>query len=163
MKNIFPLRLSLWPNLLDSLKLFLPVLAPSWRFFDGIAPSPRIEFTLLKTAQDTSENWQEFRPRPARLSFGRMLGRMFWNPGWNEYLFLGSCAERFAESPSPHVSREILNRIADWLECNSANLSATPCLKFRLVFVSRDGTQLQKNITFVSPAINLTEGTEPWI
>ena len=35
--------------MLRTLKLLLPVLIPSWRFFDFIAPSPRIQFSLLKT------------------------------------------------------------------------------------------------------------------
>jgi hypothetical protein len=48
--------------MLQTLKLLLPALIPSWRFFDTIAPSPRIEFTLLKTAQDASGAWREFRP-----------------------------------------------------------------------------------------------------
>ena len=44
--------------MLQTLKLLLPALIPSWRFFDTIAPSPRIEFTLLKTAQDAPGDWR---------------------------------------------------------------------------------------------------------
>ena len=97
--------------MLQTLKLLLPALIPSWRFFDTIAPSPRIEFALLKTARDASGRWQEFRPRPARLPISTMLKRMFWNPRWNESLFLVSCAERLMESPTEHSSQEILARI----------------------------------------------------
>ncbi len=137
--------------MLKSLKLLLPALIPSWRFFDTIAPSPRIEFTLLKTEQDASGNWQEFRPRPARLPISSMLKRMFWNPGWNESLFLVSCAERLMASPTEHSSQEILKRIKAELERNSIDVMATPFLRFRLVFLSREGSQIQKHITFISP------------
>ena len=137
--------------MLQTLKLLLPALIPSWRFFDTIAPSPRIEFTLLSTAQDATGHWQEFRPRPARLSFGGMLIRMFWNPRWNESLFLVSCAERLMASPTEHSSQEIRNRIKAELERNSIDVSATPYLQFRLLFLSREGAQLQRQITFISP------------
>ena len=33
--------------MLQTVKLLLPALIPSWRFFSTIAPSPRIEFALL--------------------------------------------------------------------------------------------------------------------
>jgi len=137
--------------MLQTLKLLLPALIPSWRFFDTIAPSPRIEFTLLQTAQDASGQWQEFRPRPARLSIGSMLKRLFWNPRWNESLFLVSCAERLMARPTEHSSQEILKRIEAELERNSIDVSATPYLQFRLVFLSREGSQLKRHITFISP------------
>jgi hypothetical protein len=137
--------------MLQTLKLLLPALIPSWRFFDTIAPSPRIEFTLLSTAQDASGRWQEFRPRPARLSIGSMLIRLFWNPRWNESLFLVSCAERLMASPTEHSSQEILTRIEAELVRKSIDVSATPYLQFRLVFLSREGAQLQRQITFISP------------
>jgi len=136
--------------MLQTLKLLLPALIPSWRFFDTIAPSPRIEFTLLKTAQDTPERWQEFRPRPPRLPMSSMLKRMVWNPVWNEQLFLVSCAERLMANGAPRSSHEILMRIKAALELGSVDVMATPYLQFRLVFVSRNGTQLQKDIPFIS-------------
>ena len=116
-----------------------------------MAPSPRIEFTLLKAAHDVPENWQEFRPRPAHLSLGSMLKRLFWNPRWNETLFLVSCAERLMENGAEHSAREIAKRIQDELEQKGMIGKEMPYLKFRLAFVQRQGTQLQKHITFTSP------------
>jgi uncharacterized protein (UPF0248 family) len=136
--------------MLKTVKLLLPAFFPSWRFFDTIAPSPRIEFTLLKTAQDTPEGWQEFRPRPAYLPIGSMLKRMVWNPRWNESLFLVSCAERLMENGAEHSSQEIVKRIKNELEQGTSDVAATPYMQFRLVFVSRQGTQLHKHITFTS-------------
>ena len=146
--------------MLQTLKLLLPALVPSWRFFDTIAPSPRIEFTLLHTAQEASGRWQEFRPRPARLSIGGMLKRLFWNPRWNESLFLVSCAERLMASPTEHSRHEILNRIEAELERNSIDAGATPYLQFRLVFLSREDSQLQRHITYTSPIHKLFETAE---
>ena len=141
--------------ILDSVKLLLPALIPSWRFFDTIAPAPRIEFTLLKTAQNKADSWQEFRPRPAHLSVGSMVKRMFWNARWNESLFLVSCAERLMQNPTQHSEQEIVKRIKAELERSSVDGVANPYLQFRLVWVSRQGAQLQKQITFISPVYPL--------
>jgi hypothetical protein len=137
--------------MLEPLKQLLPALIPSWRFFDVIAPSPRIEFALLKTLQDTPDIWQEFRPRPLHLPMSSMLKRMVWNPRWNESLFLVTCAERIMQVPTQHSSDEIVKRIEAELRQSAADATATPYLQFRLVFVSRQGAELQKQVTFISP------------
>ena len=136
-------------DMVRTLTLLLPALIPSWRFFDAIAPSPRIEFALLNTADETPVGWQEFRPRPRHLSPGGMLKNLFWNPHWNESLFLVSCAERLLDNPTGHSEREILKRIRAGLPVNA------PFLQFRLVSLSREGDTLQKHITFISPVYNL--------
>jgi hypothetical protein len=137
--------------MLKTVKLLLPALIPSCRFFDTIAPSPRIEFALLKAAHDVPENWQEFRPRPAHLSLASMLKRLFWNPRWNETLFLVSCAERPMENGAEHSAREIAKRIQTELEQKALYGREMPYLKFRLAFVHRQGIRLQEHITFTSP------------
>ncbi len=142
--------------MLQALKLLLPALIPSWRFFDEIAPSPRIEFTLLKTDQDIPEHWQEFRRRPPHLSIGCMLKRMVWNPRWNESLFLVSCAERLMANPTEHSAREILKRIQADLE-QGGDVDTASYLQFRLVFLSRQGEQLQRDVTFTSPVHKFSE------
>lgn len=128
--------------MLPTLKLLLPALIPSWRFFDVIAPSPRIEFTVLKSADDVASYWQEFRPRPAHVTIGSMIKRLFWNPQWNESLFLVSCAERMIENPTDHSYQEILKRIQTEIKA--------PYLQFRLVFIRREGEVLQKETLFMS-------------
>jgi hypothetical protein len=136
---------------LKTVKLLLPALIPSWRFFDTIAPSPRIEFTLLRAAHDVPENWQEFRPRPAHLSLASMLKRLFWNPHWNETLFLVSCAERLMENREEHCTHEIAKRLRTELERKTMLSVEMPYLRFRLVCVHRQGMRLQQHITFTSP------------
>lgn len=134
------------------LRLFLPAILPSWRFFDVIAPSPRIQFSLLNTATDTSRNWQEFRPRPKRLSFMKMLSSMAWNPEWNEALFMLSCAERLIDQPTAHSENEIMNRIMDKLTSTSPYLTRKSThLQFRLLLIQRlPSTELQQKIIFHS-------------
>lgn len=112
--------------MLQTLKLLLPALLPSWHFFDFIAASPRIQFTLL-TAENNplieNRDWQEIRPRPVRLSLLQMLGRMLRNPRWNESLFLVGCAERLLESPTTHSEDEILKRFVAELRSNPSSTS----------------------------------------
>ena len=138
--------------MLHTLKLLLPAFFPSWRFFDVIAPSPRIQYALFDSVNETVSGWQEFRPRPVRVSFRQMLGRMVWNPGWNESLFLVSCAERLIEFPTRHSEDEILVRIKKELAVNSShpeNTTATQ-LQFRLVVIKRKETQLVQEVVFHS-------------
>lgn len=141
-------------------KLLLPALIPSWNFFDVIVPSPRIQFFILNKKNDTSERWQEFRPRPAHLSIWQTLGRIFWNPDWNESLFMMSCAERLMEYPTQHSEDEILKRIKTDLILNNDNsvLKNTTKVQFRLVFIRREGDSLKEEIKFQSqPQVILDE------
>ena len=143
--------------MLKSLKLLAPALIPSWRFFDTITASPRIEFVPLTAADGTAGDWQEFRPRPQSLSVGAILRRLVWNPRWNETLFLTSCAERLLENPTEHSITEISTRVAATLDPAGPKGDA-PFFRFRLVLISREGGALQKEIAYVSSrqAVTLT-------
>lgn len=138
--------------MLRFLKLLAPALVPSWNFFDSVGPSPRIEYALSETPEDTPQTWREFRPRPANLSFTAMLGRLFWNPRWNESLFLVSCAERFADTPSARLEQEILMRIRNDLKHGAPPQS---WLRFRILFVTQDGDHLRGETRFNSDAQRL--------
>ena len=138
--------------ILNLFRLLLPALIPSWRFFDTIAPSPRIEFTFVKTPQAASCSWQEFRPRPAHLRVGDMLRHLFWNPRWNETLFLLSCAEGLAENHEEHGAREIITRIKAEFERRGMDKTVSPYLRFRLVSVYREGARMRRRVTFTSQA-----------
>lgn len=131
--------------MLHGLKLLLPALIPSWRFFDMIGPSPRIEYALLHDPHAVAA-WREFRPRPARLSIGQMLLRLVWNPRGNQSLYLVGCAERLIANPTAHCEREIVESI----KVENADASE-PWLQFRLVLVSRHGEGTRKDIAFTSP------------
>lgn len=139
--------------MLDAIKLLLPALIPSWRFFDEIAPSPRIEFSLLNAENETPQNWREFRPRPQTLSMATMLKRIFWNPHWNETLYLVSCAERLMQNETEHSAQEIFKRIETGLPSDAGAF-----LQFRLVFIGREGGELEKYIPYISALHPLYKG-----
>ena len=147
-----PTILKIFSNLLHTLKLLLPALLPSWNFFDIIAPSPRIQFTLLNTENDLPHEWHEFRPRPVYISFIQMLKRMFWNPKWNESLYMLSCAERLIEKYTPHSEDEILQRIIQELKNTPLNdlLVNATYLQFRLLVIQRKNAQLHEELIFLS-------------
>lgn len=140
--------------------LILPVLLPSWRFFKTIEPSPRVQWALFSARGDTSEHWHEFRPRPAYLSPFQMFRRLFWNPAWNESLFLVSCAERLQEQPTDHSINEIRQRVLREI-AQLPIKSAGMLLQFRLVFVHRDGARLTKEILFLSDHFPVTAPPTP--
>ena len=134
---------------INALKLLLPALIPSWNFFDLISPSPRIQFSLLKKENDSDRSWQEFRPRPKHSSFLQMIKRVFWNPAWNESLYLVSCAERIIAAYTPHSEDEILSRIESSLKCEIDTLTTTH-LQFQIIVVQRNEKQLQESVVFTS-------------
>jgi hypothetical protein len=136
--------------MLKSLRLLAPALLPSWRFFDRITASPRIEFTCPAAAEEAADSWQEFRPRPQSLSLGAFLCRLVWNPRWNETLFLVSCAERLLENPTEHSITEISSRIAAALDSATPE-GGTAFFRFRLVLIRREGNALRREIAYVSP------------
>lgn len=142
--------------MLKTFKLLLPALIPAWNFFDWIAPSPRIEYALSNSAEETPQEWREFRPRPRSVSLRAMAARLFFNPSWNESLFLVSCAERIAAAPDDHSVREIFDRIhADLIR--TAHASGPPkFLRFRIAFVQRREDAIVRDIAFVSPARQLS-------
>ena len=91
---------------MELLHLILPVLFPSWRFFGEIGASPRVEF------RDASGHWRDAMARPQRLSAVARLGRLVWNPDWNEALFLTALAERLLTEPEPWIEPEISARLS---------------------------------------------------
>ena len=132
--------------------LLLPALIPSWNFFDVIAPSPRIELARLTSPED-ERDWHEFRPRPQRATPMEMLRRLVWNPRWNETLFLVSCAERLIDHPTPHSEDEIFRRVA----ADLIREPGDPWLVFRLVFVSRQGEAIEREVLFEAEPRRLAE------
>ncbi|MEO1239246.1 MAG: hypothetical protein AAFW64_06215 [Pseudomonadota bacterium] len=74
------------------LGLVLPVVFPSWRFFERVGASPRIE--VLK-----GKRWQPVLPPPTQLAPMAYLARLVWNPTRNEALFLVALAERALSEP----------------------------------------------------------------
>ena len=142
------------------LKLILPALIPSWNFFDVIVPSPRIQYALLNSENDSSTDWQVFRPLPQSISFLSMLQRLLWNPYWNESLFLVSCAERLMEYPTQHSEDEIFKRLIFELNSKPFSLATKDKthVQFRLVLIRREGDELREEATYQSSIHCLDKG-----
>jgi len=136
-------------------RLLLPVLVPSWRFFDEIAPSPRIEYCTSSSATLSDEMWQEFRPRPVYVSVPKMLRRIIWNPRWNESLYLMSCAERLMSHPTRHSADEIFDRLIADLSGDKYEQSY---VQFRLVFLYRYEGKLYRQVTYLSDVRRVSGG-----
>tara|TARA_R110002049_G_scaffold23781_7_gene84901 strand:- start:122682 stop:123137 length:456 start_codon:yes stop_codon:yes gene_type:complete len=149
--------------MLKTLALILPVVIPSWRFFQTVEPSPRVQWAQLH-GHGTPE-WQEFRPRPQAVTPLHCLLRLFWNPAWNDTLFLVSCAERIQQRPTDHSITEIRRRVRAHLADDLPNA----VLQFRLIFIQREQTQgdgtphdgggLTQHVVFLSAPFRATKET----
>ncbi len=138
------------------LKLWLPVICPSWRFFNAIGPSPRIEYAFDTAASQ----WQLFRPRPASLPLRQRLVRFIYNPEWNEYLYINGCAERVlnGEAPIERWALEIAQRLHRAMtlgEIHPPQDASRFC--FRIGYWQRDHGQLHFQIGYHSTPTLLTQ------
>jgi len=128
-------------NIINILKLYLPVLIPSWNFFDEISASPRIQFVLFNQNHQVIQDWQELNPRPDKLSFKQLLYKLWWNPSWNESLFVISCAERILQEDTlcsiEQSENIIFSRIKKYLLVNN-NISKDYLIQFRIVILHRE-------------------------
>lgn len=129
-------------NPLAGVRLMLPAMLPSWRFFDAVTASPRLDYMVVSVGGIGSGRWREFRPRVARLGAGAMVRRLFWNAEWNETLFLVSLAERLVgdhgAATEAHSQRELLLRVARHLQ-RAGLAGSADGFRIRLRFVGRPG------------------------
>ena len=93
------------------IKLVLPIVFPSWRFFSSIGPSPRIDLAFFKNEGESPEIWIPFRPIPLQITIGQHLTRLFHSPKWNERMYINSCAERLFEGGDSFYLTEISKRL----------------------------------------------------
>ena len=113
---------------------------PSWRFFRVIEPSPRIEIAEPSGSIE-SEVWHPWRPRPARVGALQMLGRLFWNPWWNQCLYLTSLAERVVRDDCAFAREEIRARIC-------ADLPGVADPRYRIVLLDRDDSRVVMQVAY---------------
>ena len=118
--------------------LYLPSLFPSWRFFEEIGPSPRIEF---RRASDSA--WSELAPPPAPRRPLDFLARLFHSPAWNEHLYLVSTAIRQSVEPTP-LTQATLSRLV------ASRIGGTEPFTFRIVYLAREGDQIGKFLEYES-------------
>jgi hypothetical protein len=113
--------------MLRLLRLLLPALLPSWRFFQTVEPSPRVEWRA------PGGRWRALCPTPARLTLAQHLARLFWNPARAEALYLVSLSERLFGEDAARIEALLQVRAADLL----APEQSGP-FELRVVFVQHD-------------------------
>ncbi len=132
--------------MLGLIRLFLPILFPSWRFFQEIGPSPRIEYRLAD-----EPDWQPLDPIPDRLGAVAILRRLFHAPDWNAHLYLVSTAIRHAVEPTAHTKATLATLVADRVTTHRPFV-------FRVVFRARDGETIGTFIEYESGLVMPGQG-----
>jgi hypothetical protein len=133
------------------LKLFLPILFPSWRFFSSIGPSPRIEMGFVADKNSEPQKWLPFRPLPKRINFTLGLQQLFHNPLWNERLYINTCAEHLFEGYSEFHEWEIGQRlVATVLNKEIITDGEFHYLVFRIRALELEAGQVRDEVVFVS-------------
>lgn len=133
-------------GMLRALNLLIPALIPSWRFFKSVQPSPRVEWAFLADPDQIVREWIPYRPRQKKFTLFKMLLRVFWNPSWNQSLYLVSLAERLMAEPTEHSIQQIHAYIAMRIPQEQRH----GFQQFRLIFVYRDGTNIRRETTYQS-------------
>lgn len=143
------------------LKLLLPILFPSWRFFSSIGPSPSIEVGFAVDKNSEPEEWLPFRPLPEKDNFPRVLQQLFHNPLWNERLYINTCAEHLFENYSEFREREIGRRlVAAALNEEIVVNDKFQYLVFRIRALEFEAGQVRDDVVFVSKPFALMDAGE---
>ena len=124
----------------DLLALYLPVLFPSWRFFDQIGPAPIIEVRAEGTAA-----WRDLCPVPVRLGAVQAFAALFYSPARAERLFLLSLATRLAIEPDDRVRAFLEARIRAALPDRGAK-----GFEYRISFRAREEGRIGSFIDYES-------------
>lgn len=133
------------------LKLILPVLFPSWRFFSSIGPSPRIEVGFAAELAGTPLEFLPAFPLPEKVSPLSSIVRLLHNPEWNERLYINTCAEHLFEAPSEFHEQQIAQRLL--IAIQSGKIIAPESARhmvFRIRTYAIDEGQVQEDVIFIS-------------
>ena len=133
--------------------LVLPVVVPSWRFFDVIAPSPRIEFAWSEAPDTPPALWREFRPLPSSLTRSQHLRRLWWDPQGNESLYLLSCADKVWADHSAFAIVEIRHRL--WRAVAQGEIAREGrYLSYRIRTIERVEQRFREDIAYIDPPLD---------
>lgn len=139
------------------LKLLLPILFPSWRFFSSIGPSPRIDIGWLGEKNAQPLEWLPFRSLQERLTLAAGVQRLFFNPVWNERLYLNTCAEHLLECDSAFHAQQIAERLLHAVNTGELKAGAARYLVFRVRALTDEAGQVRDDVVFMSEPIPLQE------
>lgn len=142
------------------IKLLLPILFPSWRFFSSIGASPRVEFGFVADINQQPAEWASFRPLPARVGFWCGLGRLLHNPQWNERLYVNTCAEHLFDAHSTFREQEIGRILLAAIAAGEYVVPQDACFViYRICAVFRDENNsgvIRNEVAFVAQPLTLT-------
>lgn len=140
--------------MLATLRLLLPALIPSWRFFDSVRPSPRIEFALFDVSNTRDIEWHAFQAHVPHLPLSAMLKRLFWNPDWNDYLYSMSCAARLLDEPTRAREEALLRRVATAAQRSerARDTRSPKSIRVRIVVLKREGDRITRELMYLSAA-----------
>jgi hypothetical protein len=140
------------------LKILLPIIFPSWRFFSGIDPSPRVDIGFLKAGESDPEEWIDMSVLPQRLGFWEGVGRLFHNPVWNDRLYINTCAEHLYEFNSEFREEEVANRVVRLFQgCGYSIPDAAETFCFRIRVVTAGTLDANGKSIFFSGAFLLSD------
>lgn len=138
------------------LRLILPILFPSWRFFSSIGPSPRVEVGFVTDAKASPADWLSIFPLPEKVGLVSGLVRLLHNPQWNERLYINTCAEHLFESHSEFHEQQIAQRLLSAVTSGEIiTPEAARYLIFRICTLVSEGDQLTEDVVFVSQSFSL--------
>ena len=132
-----------------TIDLLLPALFPSWRFFQQVGPSPRVEFRVLLDGQKT--DWAESHPISDHVGLSQMLRGMFWNPERNTQLYMVALAERLVSGLVDHSKAELNRLIAERLGAREGQL------QFRLIFMTSGEAGITGTVVYESAPQGIAE------
>lgn len=133
------------------IKLLLPILFPSWRFFSGIGPSPRFDIGFIKEGESDPATWIDLSQIPAEWKIWKGIGQLFHNPVWNDQLYINTCAEHLFEFNSEFREQEIADRLLRLFQLKSYKISNdVSYFCFRIRAIESDGLNPAEKIVFFS-------------
>jgi hypothetical protein len=130
------------------IKLLLPILFPSWRFFSGIGPSPRFDFGFIKYTDEQPEIWQEFSVLPDKITLTKGISRLLHNPEWNERLYINTCAENLFDQYSEFREQEIARRILSILKTQEKLPEGYTYFCYRIRVVMNEDNLVKDEVVF---------------
>lgn len=132
-------------------KLLLPILFPSWRFFRSIDPSPRIEYGYCESFNESPERWYPLSRIPDHFNFTSSILHLFFNPDWNQQLFMNTCAEHVFEAPNQRWENFIKKRILnDKKIVRKSLILEKNIIQFRIKAIINNESQITSQIIFIS-------------
>ena len=131
---------------MNIVRLILPILIPSWRFFDRVGPAPLIQICRQNHCHSKKEQviWEDIGVYALPVfNVQSFIQRLFWSPLRNEYLYLVSLSERLICQEEEFAEQQIFHIL-------TRHYPDIDHLQFRLVFADRDNEVITNHVVYTS-------------